>query len=186
MKTNKIVKNIIKAIIYMILILLLLIVLTQRITGNEKSFLGYKIFRVISASMYPEYKINDILLVKDEAIENINVGDNIVYIGDSEMGVNAPITHKVIDIEIDEKSQRLFHTKGIANSAEDPIVKPKQIYGVVKVKMYFLSFVSKIINNIYGFIVVIIIPIIVLIIKNVKELISMSKEKIDERKENND
>jgi len=186
MKINKIVKNIIKAIVYIILILLLLIVLMQRITDNEKSFLGYKIFRVISASMYPEYKINDILLVKDKAIENINVGDNIVYIGNSETGVNAPITHKVINIEIGEDNQRLFRTKGIANSAEDPVVRPEQIYGVVKFKMYFFSFVSKIINNIYGFIVLIIIPIIVLIIKNVKELISMSKEKIDERKENND
>lgn len=186
MKIKKIVKSILKTIIYIVLILLLLIVLMQRITNNEKSFLGYKIFRVISASMYPEYKINDILLVKEKDADDINIGDNIVYMGTSEMGVNAPITHKVIEIENGDNNQRLFHTKGVANSAEDPIVKPEQIYGVVTFKMHFLSFVSKIINNIYGFVIVVIIPIIVLIIKNIKELILMSKENTDERKENND
>ena len=51
--------------------------------------------------------------------------------------------------EIDGKLA--FHTQGIANNLEDPIVYGKQINGVVQTKMYFLTLICTIFNNKYVF-----------------------------------
>lgn len=174
-------RKILEIFIYVILIMILIIVGLQKISNNNISLFGYRIFRVISLSMEPEYKINDIILVHETDVENIKIGDNIAYrssIGDNRQVV---ITHKVIDIEKDEKGNTLFHTKGIANNVEDPLVQEKQVYGIVVSKLYIFSIVNKILNNIYGYILLIYIPLAILIIKNIKELISLIKEKTDEK-----
>lgn len=174
------IKKIVSAIIYTILIIVLGMVLIQKFSNNKISFLGYRIFRVISESMVPEYNINDILLVKDINIEDIKIGDNISYTKEINGNVDAIITHKVIDIEKDSEGKLFFHTKGIANTLEDPIVKEEQIYGVVVNKVYLLSFINKLINNIFGFILLVFIPLLLTIYSHIKELIMMVKEKNDE------
>ena len=173
-------KKILEIIIFVVLIITLLIVGIQRFSNGQMSLFGFRIFRVISLSMKPEYNINDILLVKECKPEEIKKGDNIAYKGEIDKK-EVVITHKVMDIEKSEEGNLLFHTRGIANNVEDPIVRSSQIYGVVVSKMYIFSIVNKIINNMYGFIILVFIPLIVLIIKNWKELISMIKESTDEK-----
>jgi len=72
------------------------------------------------------------------------------------------ITHRVIDIEnIDGKIA--FHTKGIANNLEDPIIYGDQINGVVKTKMYILTLICMLLNNKYIFYFVGILPLTIYI-----------------------
>ena len=177
---KNIIKKITKSIIYIVLIIILLIILVQRFTNNEKSLLGYKIFRVATESMVPEYYINDVILVQEVDLSEIKENDNITYLGKIEDGIQVPITHKVIKIEESEEGNLIFHTKGIVNDIEDPIVKEEQIYGVVIFKMHILSFINRLINNIFGFILLIFVPLMFWICKNIKELILMVKEKTDE------
>ena len=177
---KKTLKWIVQTIIYLVLISLLCIVIIQKFSNNKMSFFGYKIFRVASSSMVPEYNINDILLVKEKDVSEIYEGDDLVYLVVIEYTIKAPITHRVIKIETEENGSLIFHTKGIANTREDPIVREEQIYGVVISKMYLLSILNKIVNNMFGFILLVFIPLIVLIYKNIRELISISKEKKDE------
>ena len=131
--------------------------------------------------MEPEYNINDILLVKEINLKEIKVGDNITYLGKIDDSSYAPITHRVINIEEKMDGTLIFYTKGLANIIEDPAVFEDQIYGVVVSKLYILSIINKLVNNMFGYILLIFIPLLILIIKNIKELISMSKEKSDEK-----
>ena len=180
-KYKKLIKKIVYFIIYVILITILSIVIIQKFSNNNISFLGYRIFRVVSESMVPEYNINDVLLIKKIKNDDIETGNNISYkktIGENKEVI---ITHKVIDIEKDSDGNIIFHTKGLANTIEDPIVKEEQVYGVVIHKIYLLSILNKLINNKYGFLILVIAPLFILVCSNIKELIKLTKEKEDEK-----
>lgn len=177
---KNLIKKIASAIIYVVLIIVLCTVVLQKISNNKLSLFGYRIFRVISESMVPEYNINDILLVKDVEVKDIKIGDNISYSKEVNGNLDAIITHKVVNIEKDSNGELIFHTKGIANTLEDPIVKEEQIYGIVVNKVCSLSLINKLINNIFGFILLVFIPLLLIIYSNIKELIMMVKEKNDE------
>lgn len=127
-----------------------IIIVTQKVTNNQQAFLGFRIFRVQTGSMVPKYKIGDVILVKSQDIDKIKIGDDITYLGEEGIVKGVLITHRVIDIEeIDGK--KAFHTQGIANNLEDPIVYGEQINGVVQFRMLFLTLICKMLNNKYVF-----------------------------------
>jgi len=165
---------------YILILIIFCIVITQKISNNNKSVLGFRIFRVATGSMYPEYKVNDVLLIKETKISEIKIGDNIAYRGTINGNPNSVITHKIVDIETNNEGEVDIHTKGIANEIEDPIVKEEQIYGVVVKKIYTLSIINKIITSIYGFILVIVIPLLIKIYTTIKQIIKITKEKKNE------
>ena len=110
--------------------------------------------------MEPEYAVGDILITREKDPSTIKVGDNIVYLGNTGDYNGKIITHNVIKIEQNEQGEYLFHTKGIANTIEDPIVNEKQLYGIVVQNNAVLAFICKILTNKYGLYFVVIIPII--------------------------
>ena len=162
-------------------ILILAVVILQRVSKNNASVGGIRIFNIVTESMFPEYQIGDVLISKKIEPSKIKVGDDLVYLGTEQGFAGRVVTHRVVDIEESDGKYR-FHTKGLANEVEDPVVQENQIYGIVIYKTYILSFITKIINNIYGFYFLIFIPLTILIIvKFVK--IRNEKEK-DDSKEN--
>ena len=170
-KALKVLTGIIRFIIYFFLICVIFIVITQKISGNTIAVGGIRIFNVISGSMEPDYKRGDLLVVKQTDPNKLQVGQNIVYCGKEGQVEGKIITHQIIRIE-NRKGERVFYTKGISNMIEDPEVKADQIMGVVKYKFIILSFLNRLMYNIYFFYFVLIIPtgiIIFLEIKNIKE-----------------
>ena len=164
-----------------LVILILAVVILQRVSKNNASIGGIRIFNIVTESMFPEYQIGDVLISKKIEPSKIKVGDDLVYLGTEQGFAGRVVTHRVVDIEESDGKYR-FHTKGLANEVEDPVVQENQIYGIVIYKTYILSFITKIINNIYGFYFLIFIPLTILIIvKFVK--IRNEKEK-DDSKEN--
>jgi len=145
--------------IELFIIILAIIILTQRITNNEKSFLGYRIFTVATGSMEPEYVVGNILISKEKDPDEINVGDNIVYIGKESSYSGKIITHKVVRKEIGENGENLFYTKGIANTTEDPVVHEDQLYGTVVNNNIVLAWICGILTNKYGLYFVVVIPL---------------------------
>lgn len=159
-KLLKFVFNIIRWAIELFIIGIAIVILTQRLTNNTKSFLGFRIFDVATGSMEPEYVVGDILIAKEQDPSTIKVGDNIVYLGNQGDYKNKIITHNVIQIEQNEKGEYLFHTKGIANTVEDPIVHEEQLYGTVVENNVVLAWICKILTNQYGLYFLVILPII--------------------------
>ena len=142
--------NIFIKIITIIIAFVSIIIIVQKVTNNRQSFLGYRIFRVQTGSMIPKYQIGDVILVKERDIDKIKVGDDVTYLGKEGSTKGMLITHRVIDIE-EIDGQKAFHTQGIANNLEDPIVYGQQINGVVQFKMMFLTFICQMLNNKYIF-----------------------------------
>ncbi len=149
-KILKILLNILSKIITILIILVCIIIVVQKVTNNKESFFGYRIFRVQTGSMIPKYNIGDVILVKEKDIDKIKVGDDVTYKGEAGSVKGLLVTHRVIDIE-EVEGKKAFHTQGIANNLEDPIVYGNQINGVVQTKLYILSLICLLLNNKYVF-----------------------------------
>ena len=149
-KIFKVLWNIFSKIITILILFVSIIIVVQKVTNNKESFFGYRIFRVQTGSMIPKYNIGDVILVKEKDIDKIKVGDDVTYKGESGSVKGLLVTHRVIDIE-EVEGKKAFHTKGIANNLEDPIVYENQINGVVQTKLYILSLICLLLNNKYVF-----------------------------------
>lgn len=178
----KIIWKTIKILIEILLLIIALTIIIQRVTNNEHGFFGYRIFCVITGSMEPQYTVGDIILSKYKEPEDLRVGDTLVYIGKKDQYAGKIITHKIVEIEQDENGKYLFHTMGIANVVEDPVVEEDQVYGVVISSIKMMTWLYRIMSNKYGLYFIIILPISIFIF--VSFLRSKSKEKKRELEEN--
>ena len=176
MKTVKFVISTIKFILTIVIIVFIAVILIQRFSNNNISLAGYRIFTVVTESMVPKYKVGDVILVKEEEKSNIQIGDDVTYMGKVGSYADKIVTHQVINIENGEDGLLKFHTKGIANEDEDPLVSEEQIYGVVQAKLQIITFLNGIINNMYGMYFLIIIPLAIIMFTEFK---SFKEEKID-------
>ena len=153
-KNNKalsITYGIIKAITTIVLLIVLAVIIIQRVTNNELSLGGYRIYTVVTESMYPEYEVGDILVSKEIKPSEVKVGDNVVYLGKKDDFKDKIVTHRVVSIRKDAETNKLvFTTKGLNNIIEDPEIDEDQLYGKVVYKTIFLSFISGIMTSMVG------------------------------------
>ncbi len=154
--------NIVKVVVYAILIIIILFIGIQKLFNNEVSIAGYKMFSVATGSMEPIYDVNDVIITKEVSYNTIKVGDDVTYIGKEGSFKDKVITHRVIGIA-KSGGKYTFQTKGVANTENDPLISEDQVYGIVVYKPVLLSFLSHIINNMYGIYFLIIVPIAFLI-----------------------
>lgn len=177
----KIIKKLFSMLRFLITIIILAIVaviVVQRISNNTNALLGYRIFTIVTESMVPKYEVGDVILVGEKNITEIQVGEDVAYMGKVGSFAEKIVTHQVIDIQTDENGELIFHTKGIANDTEDPTIKGDQIYGVVQSKLKIMSFLNGIINNMYGMYFLIVIPLAVIFFTEIRGF----KKDIEERK----
>ena len=179
-KIFRIVKGIINVIIVLVVVSFALIICLQRFSGNKISFLNYRVFTVVTGSMQPKYNIGDVLIAKAKDPSEIKIGDAISYVASVGEIKNNVVTHEVVNITKDENGDYLFHSKGIVNLVEDPVVHEDQLYGVVVYKTKLLSFVRKMINTNIGMLLFVVIPVLYIIIS---EVIAILIEKEEKRRE---
>lgn len=165
----KLINNIVYVILFLIVASVLFVVILQRASNNAIALGGVRVFNIISESMIPKYNIGDVLVVKSIEPQNIKVGDDIAYIGQESTFNQKIVTHQVIKIDY-ENGEYIFHTKGIANILEDPLVHQNQVFGKVVYKIWILSFISKILSNVYVVFLGIFVPIVVLIFWTILKL----------------
>ena len=161
---KKIIK-IILIILYQILVIMALIltmvIVLQRISANNQSIGGYKIFRVITGSMEPEYAVGEVVISKEVNPKDIKVGDDIVYLGRVGEYAGKIIMHNVVAIDTDENGDLIFHAKGLqSNSVEDPQIREDQIYGVVTYTSSVLTILYDLATNIYSIFAIVIILVL--------------------------
>lgn len=182
----KIILGIIKSIATFFIVCVFSIIFLQRVSNNSINLAGFSIYTVVTESMYPKYKVYDMILVKSVDTKSIKVHDDVVYKGEKSDFQGKIVTHRVEDIT-EDNGVLTFTTKGINNDIEDPLVNENQIMGKVVHKLVLLSLISKVINNTYGFYFLIFVPLVVVIFLEVMESIEEKKKlkKVldDERKE---
>ena len=180
---ENIIFKIVKFLMYFIVILLLIVIVVQKITKNNLALGGFRVFTVISESMLDEYKVGDILISKSVTVDEINVGDNVTYLGQKKNLNGLVITHKVIKKE-ERYGITYFITKGNANEVSDPEITYDQIYGKVVYKMVFLSLLSRLLNSQLSYYLIFITVGIIVSIEIVSSMFDSSGEKEeDERRE---
>ncbi len=92
---------------------------------NIKPF-GIQALRVMSDSMSPVFKKNDIIIIQEQ--NEYKVGDIVTYITDD----GNIVTHRII-----EENENGFYTKGDNNNAKDEaLIYPNNIIGKFKIILY--------------------------------------------------
>ena len=182
-KALKVIGNIIYILLFFIVILMLVVVILQRVSDNSISFGGYRLFTVATGSMEPEYQVGDVLISQEIDPNEIQVGDNIVYRGNTGSFKDKIVTHQVVSIR-EENGEKKITTKGIANVEEDPEIDGSQVYGKVIYKVKTLSFIGQIIKNIYVFYFIIFVPIAIIIFRQVRIILKKDDDEEEENKDN--
>lgn len=188
-KENKVLNtiwNILYTLLFIIVVFLLIIVVMQRVTNNDITIGGIRMFSVETGSMVPVYNIGDVLIAKEIEPDEIKVGDDIVYKGEEKTYNDKVITHRVKSIEKQEDGNYKIITQGVANDLEDPEINQTQVYGKVIYKVRTLGFLTRLTRNVYTFYFIIFIPIAMIIFRIIKNMFGGDDEEDDEQNgENN-
>lgn len=142
----KILKNFIYVLICIFIILFLLLNICSAL---DKSFMGFRIFKVGSGSMEPILHINDIVIIKKE---NEYKKQDIITFKNNE----SYVTHRLISINENE-----VITKGDANNVQDAPIKTDDIIGKLVIRLGMLGFLSYLFTLPFFWILVFLIGIIV-------------------------
>lgn len=127
----------------------------------DKSLFGYRYYTVLTPSMEPSYHVGDMVFVKIEKADNINVGDVITFNPSSDG--DAYLTHRVAEKLPDYQGSGVtcFKTKGDANDSEDSfLIDESRVIGTVKLGIPIFGYVVRFVQLRWYFVV----PLIILII----------------------
>ena len=127
----------------------------------NKSLFGYRYYTVLTPSMEPAYKVGDMVFVKIENADVINVGDVITFNPSS--GSDAYLTHRVTQKFENYQGTGVtcFKTKGDANDAEDSfLIDEKRVIGVAKLGIPKIGYIVRFVQLKWYFVV----PLVILII----------------------
>lgn len=176
-KVFSIIFKIIKYLYIAVLVIYLIFICLHRISIDTSIF-GYRLFTINNDEMYPKYKVNDIVIVKDYDASKLKVGDNISYTGDCCGLGGMTINHQIV--KIDKEANKII-TKGINSPVEDPEIRYKQVIGKIIGKLPVINFIHHILKNYIGIFLAVFLPIIiaiiVLIIRTIRDIRSDKKTK---------
>ena len=127
----------------------------------NKSLFGFRYYNILTPSMEPEYSVGEMVFVKLENADKINVGDVITFNPSSDS--DAYLTHRVTQKFTDYQGSGVtcFRTKGDANDSEDSfLIDEKRVIGVVKFGIPKLGYIVRFVQLRWYFVV----PLIILMI----------------------
>lgn len=182
-KIFKIVYGTLKKIFFTILILYVVFICVQRLSVNNTVF-GFRLFTVATGSMKGVYNVNDVIAVKDFDNKKLKVGDDIAFIGNRGGLENKLVTHRIIKIEEDSNG-RIFTTKGVKNSVEDPSITESQILGKVVGVVPVVTQINHVVKSQLGFFCLIFCPLVLVIVLEILQTITDIKLENNELQEIN-
>ncbi len=175
-KIKKIVGGFFTAIVVVTLVFFLVVLVINKATNKPYVF-GYATYTIVSGSMEPKLEIGDVILVKKvNSLDDLKVGDIITYHGRQGDLAGKTVTHQILRIEGDK-----IVTRGIAKwvTSEDPAITFNDVIGKYARKSGFLTVIYALFLNKYGFLFIIIIPLLILLvvqIVNFRRACKMDKE----------
>lgn len=126
-KRKKVLKIIFMPIALLVLIICIYIAYQKFVLKTDDiELFGYRMYIVLTGSMEPEIKPNDLIITKKAESKDIYNGDIITFYAE---GKNSTVTHRVIEV-IEDEGTTLYKTKGDNNNAEDEnLVKYDNVIG---------------------------------------------------------
>ena len=194
-------KNVLRKIINVLLIIVLLFAVflfIVKFTGTaNKSNFPVHLYEIITGSMEPtlkarstysngKKKTGDVVLVFRKNVDKLKEGDIIAYYTDIDYdGKYDIVTHRIVKIE-----NGSYEIKGDAAGSLDETLTYMQmkdrIIGKIAFnnKLFFVSILYRFISTVYGFLILVVIPLGFLIVKEVITLVkTINEEKEDSEDE---
>ena len=139
----------------------------------------FNAYVVLTGSMEPKIKINDVVVTKKINVEDIKVGDIITFISDDSRFSGIIITHRVNEVFIDQATGKYsFETQGDNNPSPDFVLtKGENVLGEVIFKIPKLGYAQQLLASKGGWIIAILIPCLAVLSYDIFKLVKMVGQK---------
>ena len=137
----------------------------------------FTLYSIVSPSMHPTIKVYDIIIdVRVDKPTDIKKNDIITFLSTSSYSQGLTVTHRVTDVIIDENGKYQYQTQGDNNMSPDAAYAPyENVLGKVVFKVPKFGLVQDFLTNKHGWILVVIIPTLIIIIKDILKLVKLAK-----------
>ncbi len=98
-------------------------------TALDMSFLGYRIYRVVTGSMEPTLRVNDVVIIKKQ--EDYTINDIVTYRQNGNY-----VTHRIV-----KENKDLITTQGDNNNTEDESISKDDVVGKVIYRFKLIGFI---------------------------------------------
>lgn len=140
----------------------------------------YSIYTIVSPSMTPNINVYDIIInTKVDSPNDIQVGDVITFKSTSSFTYGMTITHRVVEIQ-NINGEYEYITQGDNNVTPD--TKPAKYYNIIGkavVKLPQFGRIQFFVASRFGWLVVVVLPALYIIVKDIMKLIKITKIKKD-------
>lgn len=164
-----IVANVI-TLIFILTFLLMVFFVYCSMTNRMPTVFGYHMLRVVTGSMDPTYPEGSYIVVKSTDTDKLKVGEVISFYSRDEAIAGQVNTHRIKEIK-NNNGTKSFVTKGDANPTQDPVeVRPEDIVGKVVAHANIIDGIGKAIRNPWVYLIIVIIPLSVRFIIELKNV----------------
>lgn len=183
------VKKILKWVVAIFLIIIIIVnftlIIKSEINKEEiPDFFGYTPFIIVSGSMEPTIKTNDVIITKEIKKADIKVGDILSYKSTED---DIIVTHRVIEIK-EESGETIYTLKGDKNSvADEEVITYSKIHGKYLCSIPFIGILVTYIQTPIGMCMVIGVVLLVYVIFDIvqrmfeKDELTKMSEKLNEK-----
>ena len=154
-------------------------------THGEKFEPKFSVYTVVSESMEPTIDKYDVIVnTKINSIDDVKVNDVITYISTWQVNYGMTVTHRVVGTKTLDDGSKCLITRGDNNTSEDPIcIKKSSVIGVVKAVIPSLGRIQFFLSSSIGWLLVVLIPALYIIVKDILKIFNLSKDIKEENKE---
>jgi len=174
-KIFKVIYYIVISALCLIAFFIVVLMTLSNINANKEDYKPLvSMYTIVSPSMTPVIKVYDVVVnVKVSNEDDIQVGDIITYISESPNSEGMRITHRVINI-IEDEDHKEYITQGDNNSNPDTLsVSYDKVIGKQVFTIPQLGRVQFLLANKKSWLLILLIPILIYIIRDGKKLIEL-------------
>lgn len=169
-----------------ICVMLFTVISVLTFNRNDREFLGYKMFIVLSDSMSAtNFSAGDLVLTKDVDPTTLRPGDIIAFISSNDENYGQTVTHKIRSLTTTEDGQPGFITYGTTTDTDDTaIVLYSDVLGKYAGHLPKVGAFFNFLKTTPGYILCIFVPFALLILSQAVETVRLfrayKKEELDE------
>ena len=154
-------------------------------THGEKFEPKFSVYTIVSESMEPTINVYDVIVnTKVDKPDDIKPNDVITFTSTWQVTYGMTITHRVVGTKKLDDGSICYITRGDNNTQEDQAcVKENNVIGVVKAVIPGLGRIQAFLSSSLGWLLIIIVPALYIIVKDILKLFKLSKEVKEEELE---
>lgn len=182
---KKVIGNIVSALLAIIFVAVLvcfIVIVVQVGQGKTPTLFGYRFYYILTDSMTPNLAVGDVIVSKATDVDDAElytVGAVVTYTAESGVMAGNSVTHRIVEgVHYDESvGDYVVLTCGDkAGATVDAPVRLSSINAVMVRKASFMSWLVRVFRNGYGFVLIFVLPLAVMLVCLVIRLISLIKK----------